>query len=193
MQKWLARGAVALALLMLALLTIPGIAEVRSVRNGEVVTYSSPFSLPLIFGAMGVVTTLAAVAYWMRTWWLYRALGIALAAISLYVFFNAPTGLNHRLVVTPDYFFQRIGSWYAPIETKVDFNSLIYLTVAETKPDRGRKAYELRGNKKETGERIRVPISDMLKKALPEILKRAAQHEVLIGDGADGRMISFDR
>jgi hypothetical protein len=189
---WLARGGVGLALIGLLVINVPGIAEIRSTRAGDITTYSAPPFGSVIFGLIGIVTAVLGVAYWMQRGLFYRAVSIVLAAISVYVFFNTPTGLNHRLVVTPDYFFQRIGSWYAPVETKVDFNSLMYLTVAETKQDRGRKTYELRGNKKGTGEPIRIPINDMMKKAVPEILKRAAQHEVLIGDGADGRVIALE-
>jgi hypothetical protein len=183
---WLARGGVGLALLILLLiLGFPGIAEVKSVTVGDVTTYAAPPFASVIFGVVGLITFVLAMAYWMQGGWSCRGVSIVLAAISLYVFFNAPTGLNHRLVVTPDYFFQRIGAWYAPVETRVDFNSLVYLTIAETKPDQGRKNYELRANKKETGEPLRIPMSDMLKKAMPEILKRAAERDVPIGDGAE--------
>jgi hypothetical protein len=181
---WLARGGVGLALLMLLLiLCVPGIAEVRSVKPGDGTTiYTTPPFAPLIFGVLGIVTSVLAIVYWMQRGWLYRGVSMALGAVSVFIFFNTPTGLNHRLVVTPDYFFQRIGSWYAPVETRVDFNSLIYLTIAETKPSRGRKSYELRANKKEAGEPIRVPISDMLKEAMPEILERAGQHQIVVGN-----------
>ena len=118
---------------------------------------------------------------------------MVLAALSLYAFFNTPTGFNHCAVVAPNYFFQRIGSWYAPVETKVDFDSLMYITLAEAKPDKsGRKTYELRCVNKKADE-TRIAINDFMKKALPEILKRAAEHNVLIGDGADGRVIALDR
>jgi hypothetical protein len=190
---WLARGVVGVAVIMLIVLNIPGIADVRLIKTGDVTTYSAPLFGPIIFGVLGSVVGVVAVVYWMQRGWVHRGASMVLAALALYVLFNTPTGFNHQLVVTPDYFLQRIGSWYAPVETKVDFNSLMYVSVMEIKPDKkGRKAYDLRCIRK-GGESVRVPVSDMIKKALPEILKRAAEHNVLIGDAADGRVIALDK
>ena len=191
-QMWLARGVIAAAVVFIVLLKTVGIGNVTSVARGDVTVYSAPPFGSILFGFMGILSCVVAVVYWMQKGWFYRGVCVALSVISLWIFFNAPTGLNHRVVVTPEYFFHRVGSWYSPIETKVDFKSLAYVSIDEAERTRNqRKTYELRCIT-ERGNKISIPIYDMMKKALPEILKRAAEHEVVFGDSPDGRVIPSD-
>jgi len=189
---WLSRGAVAAGVVMLIVLKTVGIANVTSRTHGDTTVYSVPLLGPVFFGALGIIACVLAIVYWMQQGWFYRGVSVALFGISIFVLFNAPTGINHRVVVTPEYFFHRVGSWYSPVETKVDFKSLAYVSIREEKRARNeRKTYELRCITKE-GAETSVPLYDMMKKALPEILKRAADHEVVIGESPDGRVIRSD-
>jgi len=133
------------------------------------------------------------VVYWMRQRGFYRAVSVALLTISIYVLFNAPSGINHRVTVTPDYFFHRVGSWYSPVETRVDFKSIVCIGIGETLRSKNkRRTYELICLRKGGGDAIRIPINDMMKKAVPEILKRAAENNISIVPRPEGGTIPSD-
>lgn len=192
-QMWLSRGAIAVLVLLLILLNTVGMGSVTSVKQGDITVHSGSPLGPIFFGALGIITCVLAAVYWTQQSRFYRAVSVALGAMSLYIFFNAPSGINHRVVVAPGYFFHRVGSWYSPIETKVDFDSVVYMTVDEAQRDRNRrKTYELHCIAKKGTNAVRIPIYDLMKKALPEILERAAQRDIIVGERPDGRVIPSD-
>ena len=179
-QRWLARGAIVAALVMFIILKFAPL-EISAVKDGNTTLYKPPLVLPVISSAMGILTGVAALVFWMQPASIFRLFAIILAMIASYVLFNAPTGLNHHLIVTADSFKQRIGPWYSPWDTKVEFNSLAYLSVERTKDG----AYAFQAYTK-SGEEIFVPVHDLMRKAVPEIMQRAGQCGVVIGDGPDG-------
>jgi len=176
---WLARGAIFTLLVTLPVLLLFG-PRISTVTDGNSIVYSPSLVLPVISFAFAVIIGVGAVVFWMQPRGFSRSIAAALALVALYVLFNAPTGLNHRLVVTPHSFDLRIGSWYAPQNTKLDFTSLHYLSVDQLK-DGG---YEINAITRE-GTQTSIPVNDLLKKALPEILRGAAQSGVVIGDSAE--------
>lgn len=181
-QVWLARGVLLVLAALFLFLKLSKFEISRSEIQGTTV-YSPPFVFPIIFGVLGIAVGAMAVVFWMQGR-IYRILAPVLALLSLFVLFNTPTGMNHSLIVTPHSFELRIGSWYSPVDTKVEFASLAYLSVDEAKAG----DYELRALTR-TGNKISVPICDLLKRALPDVLERAARHDVVIGDNADGWQI----
>jgi hypothetical protein len=192
-QIWLARTAVAALILLFILLKTVGYGSVTSVTRGDVTTYSAPPFISIFSGSLGILTLVAAVVYWMRQGWFYRAVSVSLFMISIYVLFNAPTGINHRVMVTPDYFFDRRGSWYSPVETRVDFKSIVYIGIGERLRSKNkRKTYELICLRKGGGDAIRIPIYDMMKEAVPEILKRASENNISIVPRPEGGTIPSD-
>ena len=192
-QMWFARGAMAAIAVLLIILLVFGPGSIRAVKDGSTTTYSGSLLLPIIFAIMGVMACLAGVMYLRQPGFFFRAVGVVLFLIGIYCLFNSPTGLNHRVIVTSEYFFHRIGSWYSPAEAKVEFDSVVYMTIEETgADDQGHKRYELQCFEKQGGEKIRIPIHDLMRKALPEILKKAVHHDVVIGENAEGWQIPPD-
>ena len=191
-QMWLSRGAIAVLVVLFILLKTIDFGKVTSVTRGDVTVYSAlPFP-SVLFGVLGIIVCVLAVVYWMQNVWFYRACSVVLFIISAWMLVNVPTGINHRVTVTPEYFFHRIGSWYSPVEARVEFKSLAYLSIDEAKRTRNkRKTYELRCITN-LGEKIIIPVHDLMKKALPEILKRAAARGVVFGEGPNGRVIPSD-
>lgn len=181
-QMWLARGALMVLVVLLLILKLSKI-EISRAESGGAAVFSPPLLLPIISAVLGVLVGAVAVVFWMQGR-IYRVLAPVMALLSLYVLFNAPTGMNHHMIVTPDSFDLRIGSWYSPIDTKVEFASIAYMIVDDAKAG----GYELRAFTK-SGEQISVPMCDLLKQALPDILRGAARHSVVIGEGADGLQI----
>ena len=139
--------------------------------------------VPMLSGALGIVVGVVAVVFWMQPGLFFRGVAVALGLMCVFTLFNAPTGLNHYLIVTPDYFRLRIGSWYSPADSEVKFNSVGYLAVDKTKGGH----YELRVMGKDG--QVAVPICDLMRKALPEVFRQAALRGVVIGDGPDGLQI----
>ena len=181
-QMWLARVALVVLAVLFLILTLSKI-EISRAEADVATVYSPPLILPIISAVLGILIGAGAVVFWMQGR-IYRVLAPMMALLSLYVLFNAPTGMNHHMVVTPDSFDLRIGSWYSPTDTKVEFASLAYIIVADAKGG----GYELRAFTK-TGKEISVPMCDLLKQALPDVLRGAARHSIVIGEGADGLQV----
>src|ERR1700732_2377155 len=130
-QMWLARGAIALLVGLLVLLKWSGLEAVTSTSDGDATVYSGFPLSSVIFGGMGAVVFILSVVFWMQPGRFYTLISLGLFLMAIFILFNAPTGLDHRVVVTPAYFYHRIGSWYRPTEGKVYFDSLVYITVGQ--------------------------------------------------------------
>jgi len=192
-QMWLARGAIVVCVVLLILLKTIGFGGVTSIKDGSATIYSGSPIGSVMFGVMGIIVCVLAVVFWMQPGRLFTFFSVVLFLLAIYVFVNVPNGLNHRVVVTPDSFSRRSGSWYSPVEHRVDFDTVLYLQLAETEPTRnGRTNYELQCFTKPDGDIIAVPVFDMMKKALPEIYRSAAAHDIVVGENADGWQIPPD-
>jgi hypothetical protein len=182
-QMWLARAAILSVLLLLIALKLSSF-QVLSVQSGPTVIYSSPRNLPIICGLFGLVVAVVAVVFWMQHAILFRVISVFIGLMALYILLISPTGLNHRLTLSPESLQLRLGYWFSPADTAVDFSTLAYLSVDKSNDG----DYEITGLTKDAREVI-VPMCDMVKAALPEILHRAAQKGAIIGEGPDGLQI----
>jgi len=182
-QVWLARGGIVAVVVLLLILVVSGV-RVSVASEGGTTVYTPAPVLPLISGAFGIVVGVAAVVFWMQPGLFFRLVAVVLAGMAVFTLFNTPTGLNHRLVVTPDYLRLRIGSWYSPVDSELRFNSVAYVVVNGAKGG----GYELRAATKDGGQ-IVIPMCDLLKKASPEVFRIAAQRGAVIVEGADGLQI----
>jgi len=181
-QMWLARG-VCIALVALFLILKLFTPEVSRVESEGAIVYSPSLLLPIMSVGIGILVLAVGALYW-RAGGIYRFFVPVLLLLGVGMLFFAPTGTNHRLIVTPDSFDLRLGFWFAPEDTKVEYASLVYMSVDDAR-DGG---YVLTMYTKE-GEEISVPIHDLLKAALPEILNAAADHELVIGEQPDGSQV----
>jgi hypothetical protein len=195
-QQIISRVIIAFLVLgILANLCVLHFAHTKAVKTGDITTYTSPISLffSAEFGFLGLVACVMGVFYGRQRHIFFRMAGVAIFLTGLFCLFNAPTGLNHKVVVTPDYFSQRIGSWYSPAETKIEFTTVKYMDIDENDATRGKGLkYVLRCEGNGKTDEVRIEINDLLKAALPEIYHRAADRDVLIGDSPDGRPIPSD-
>src|SRR5579864_5053528 len=178
-QKIVSR--VIIALLLLGVLAMPlfNLGHVDIAKAGDITTYTSSASLffSIQFAFLGLAACVVGVFYARQRHGFFRFVGVAVFATGLFCLLNSPTGLNHQLVVTPDYFFQRIGSWYLPKETKVEFKKVKYMSIDES--DTGgsnQRRYDLRCETGPKTDEVRIEINDLLKAALPEIYRRAAEN-----------------
>lgn len=171
------------------------LSHAKVVKDGDITTYTNSdslyFSIQSAF--LGLAAGLLGIFYGKQRHVFFRFVGAALIFIGLFILFNSPTGLNHKLVVTPDYFYQRIGSWYSPVETRVEFKDVKYMSIGEIDEGRGGpRRYELGCETSTNADALKIEINDLMKAALPEIYKRAADRKVFIGDSPDGRPIPSD-
>ena len=187
MQVWLARGGIVAALCLIVVLKVFGPGQVSAVHDGNATTYSRTPILSFVFGFLGLLTIVFGIVYWMQRRRFYSLVSVGLFLAAAYILFNAPTGINHCVIVTPDCIYHRVGPWYAPEETRIDFESLAYVEVvgSGTRKD-GTKSYDLQCFRKQPESPVRLPIYDLMTKALPEILQRVADHDIIIGTNADG-------
>jgi hypothetical protein len=197
-RKQIIISRIVIVCLLLGILAIPCLlyfAHSKVVKTGDTTTYTTPLSLFLSieFGFLGLVACILGTFYGRQRHIFFRIVGVVIFLMGLFCLFNAPTGLNHKVIVTPDYFSQRIGSWYSPVETKFEFKTVKYMDIDENDVagNKGLK-YVLRCEGNNQADAVRIEINDLLKAALPEIYRRAAERNVFIGDSPDGRPIPSD-
>lgn len=185
-QMWLARGGIVASIVLLVLLRTIGFGEVQTVRNDDATIYTSSLVELLWLSAMGVIACVIAVVFWLQPGRQYRFGSVILFMAAAYVFLMLPSSVTHRVVVSPNSFSRRVGYWFAPEVVQFDFSRIVYLDVVEVAPNVGHKTnYELQVVT-ETEEKERyIPIFDMMRKALPEIIRSAEAHGAMIGENAD--------
>lgn len=105
------------------------------------------------------------------------------------IFLTVDVNRDHRVVVSDDHFLRRVGIALSPEQQTVHFESLTYMVITQQRPIRnGRQRFNLECYTR-SGEVAIVPIHGLMKTALPEIVARAAAHDVLIGDTKTGAKI----
>ena len=163
--------------------------DVSRVERDGAVVYTLPVLFPILFAVLALGAGVAAYFFWRarHTHPVFRLFALVLAVVSLFQLFNAPTGLSHHLIVTPDTFELRIGHWYAPIGTKVEYRSQAYASVVDAEGG-GYALYTITDDGIETS----AYIGDLMKAALPDILREMARHDVLIGERPDGWQLPED-
>ncbi|HEV8001276.1 MAG TPA: hypothetical protein VGP63_15420 [Planctomycetaceae bacterium] len=180
-QMWLARGGMAACGVLVVVLQVFGLGSISSVRDGQQTIYSASLLGPVLFGVFGLVICTVAIVFWMQPGRFFRLVSLVLFLLAISAFIEAPDALAHRLCVTPDGFVDRSGAWYRVEEIRVDFGSLSTVTVGPREGNEpGDQTQELRCFPKDGGETVRISIYDMMKEALPEILRNAARHGVFV-------------
>ncbi len=179
-QIWLARGAAAVLVIQIILLLLSDI-QVSMVKTENTTRYALPLTLLSSICVLGITTGILAAFYWMQRKFLFRVIALVLSPLTLFIFFHIPTVFNQYITITQESFHQRSGPWYAPDDIEIPFDSLIYLVVK----DGNESNYELHAFLK-GGNKLSIPIDNLMKKALPEVLTRAEQHDIVLGLGADG-------
>ena len=101
-----------------------------------------------------------------------------LAAIAL-----APGMFQDHVVVSKDHFFSRHGFWWSPITHEVKYDDLnrVHVTVEEKTGRRGRKSYSYFFECSfKNGKQERVPLGDLMKEALPDIVHGFREHGIRV-------------
>ena len=94
---------------------------------------------------------------------------------------------NHHVIVSPTGIVREVGTKTDPIRHEIEFAKTAYLHIVQVRGDDGPR-YELVANAAD-GSQTRIPIFDMMRAALPQILETAARHGVLIGESENGEVI----
>ena len=94
---------------------------------------------------------------------------------------------RHHVKVSPSGVVREVGTKTNPIRHEIQFATTSALYVERVPGDSGSR-YELVAIAA-GGTQTRIPISDMMRAALPQILETAARHGVLIGESENGEVI----
>jgi len=192
-QKIISRVIIVLLILSILAIHLLHFEHVRIKKEGDTTIYTSADSLiwAVQTGFLGFAAVIIGTFYGRQRHIFFKLAGVAIVLIGLFCLFNSPTGLNHQVVVTPDYFSQRIGTWYSPVNTKVEFKQIKYIEIGENNSGNDGLKYYLGFVLNTNDTELRININDLLKKAVPEIYSRAAKANILIGDGPDREQIPF--
>lgn len=195
-QMLIARTGVGILLVLIPTMLLRGPAPVRQTEiDGTTVFTSSP--VDCVFPAvMGVPIVLAGVVFALQRGIFFKLIATVLlvgATVSLPIMLTVP--FFHRAVLAPDSYYLRIG-WFAfPEEYKVQFDSVQYVQISEDRSSdqrEGMKRYVLEFFIKPAGEVVAVPICDLVKPALPQILSAVAKRGVIVGESPQGWQIPPD-
>ncbi|MEM9251932.1 MAG: hypothetical protein AAGB29_06240 [Planctomycetota bacterium] len=188
LQRNLARAGVLGGLLVLVGLFVFNGVEVSVEAQGDSRKYTASSALDYIFYVFPVLTANLAVVFWLREG-IYRVFGVVLGVLTLWLAFQAiDLGLaDHHVTVTPTGFTRQVGSSLAPMRQAVDFEAVTTLYIEETPAEHGPE-YTLVAFSSDVSE-VRVPIYDLMRTALPDILDVASRYEILMLSSDDGQFM----
>ena len=121
---------------------------------------------------------------------LFRLASLALFAISVWMGYTVlfVSFDNHRVTIGPDSVTREVGTVSDPVIHHIDFSDTAYMIITESRRN-NRPYFELVAYSTSDGTETRIPIHDMMKEALPEIFRNAANADVIIGEAPDGAQI----
>lgn len=119
-----------------------------------------------------------------------RCLGAVLAiSMAWHAFFFATDGVgNHYVQVDPSSVIQVTGTESSPIRHEIDFSATVYLEIARAAGGTSPK-YELVANAIRDGSETRIPISDLMRAALPQVFEYASKYDLIIAENENGLQI----
>ena len=184
-QVRLARVGFGVALVLLICIWLFGGATVSVQTDGDSTVYTSESLLGLMFYVFPILTAILTIVYSMQRG-VFRLLGVALGLITAWLIYTLAMmdTSNHNVTVTPTSVSREVGTVSKPIRHRIDFTTTAYLYVDEIPGERGPE-YELVAYAADDGAETRVPIFDMMRAALPQIIETARKQSVIIG-GSEG-------
>ena len=189
MQIYLARIVIGALLVMFVVLQFSGSPTIESVTQGESTVHASSASFGWTFGVLSVMTGIAAFVYGLQPG-IFRLYAVVLLAITgglVYAALFLDTS-NHHVTVTPTSVTWEVGTKSNPSRQQIDFKKTAYLYIDEVSGPHGPN-YGLVANAATDGRETRVPIFDLMKSALPQIIENASNNNVVIGETIDGLAI----
>lgn len=189
LQFRLARIVIAVLVVSIAAMLFYGTPAINVVTSGDSTVYTPDSSFDLFFMIFPVITAIMAFVFALQPG-IFRFFGVVLIAITAwlaYTAFNMDTS-NHNVTITPTSVTREVGTRSRPTRHSIDFTTTAYLYIDQVPGDRGPE-YELVANSADDGAETRVPIFDMMRAALPQILETAGENNVIIGESPDGSVI----
>lgn len=189
-QVWIARVVIGVLVIMFIVLQFSGSPKIDKVVNGDATIYTSnSSSFNYFFMIMPVLTGAVAIVFFLQRG-VFRFFAAALIAITAWLAYSAfqLDTSNHNVTVTPSSVTREVGTKSDPIKHHIDFTTTAFLYIDEVPSTRGPN-YELVANAATDGNETRVPIFDMMRVALPQIIEKASDNDVVIGDSVDGTVI----
>ncbi|QDU47306.1 hypothetical protein Mal52_58340 [Symmachiella dynata] len=187
-QVHLARIIVVAAFVMIIALQFSGTPPVNVATKGDSTVYTENLSSKLPFIIFPVLTGIGAFVFALQPG-IYRFFSVALVAITAWMAFNTfdIVSSNHNVTLTPTRVTREVGTKAKPIRHSIDFTKTAYLYIDQVPGSREPK-HELVAIAAD-GAETRVPISGMMRFALPQILETASQRYIIIGMSENGSAI----
>jgi hypothetical protein len=189
---WLARIGIVLALLMFVVLKLTSAADPvrRTVDGPNAIFTESPWMTALLCASM-LPAALVGVVLWMQPSRIFKLGAILVFGVSAFFLVSTiPLPFVHRAVLTPDGFDLRIGSWYALERYSIRFDDVVYADIDDdaTNQSEFSRNYVLECYLKPPNPRrpVLLPICDLVKPALWQIVNALNARHVVLGDPDHG-------
>ncbi|QDT51605.1 hypothetical protein Pan258_56940 [Symmachiella dynata] len=184
----LVRIIVVVAFVMIIALQFSGTPSLNVATKGDSTVYTENLSFKLPFIIFPVLTGIGAFIFALQPG-IYRFFAAALVAMTAWLAFNAfdIVSSNPNVTLTPTSVTREVGTKAKPIRHSIDFTKTAYLYIDQVPGSREPK-HELVAIAAD-GAETRVPISGMMRFALPQILETASQRNIIIGESENGSAI----
>lgn len=178
-------AAIGSLLLILLALPIVGLGDARRVVQGETMVYLMSRGAALYAVGFACVPFFLGCAVAVRGG-IFRLFSVPLFVVAV-VFLSivGPTISRDRVEVSAEHFRSSHGFWYAPVEHRIEFASTACLEIHErTVGGVAGPTYDLLCTGKNGSVPVVIPIGDLMKVALPEIVVSAEAAGVPVLDPA---------
>ncbi|HEV3122812.1 MAG TPA: hypothetical protein VGY53_12950 [Isosphaeraceae bacterium] len=191
-QMWLARIGMGLALLVIVLMflttrldpvhrTVQGQTTIFTTAPWHSIVFLTP-TLPMVF---------MTAVFWMQPGRIYKLFAVIVAGMAVWlIVVMAPLPSIHRAVLTPDGFALTIGAWYAPEHYLIRFDDVAFADIEDDPSDTSERTrhYVLHCDLKRPRQKrpVLIPICDLVKPALPQIISELKTHSVILGEPDTG-------
>jgi hypothetical protein len=188
-QVRFARVAIVGAVILLVWLQFLRGTAVTIERQGDSTIYTAHSPIAFMVYVFPVFTAVLTIVYVFQPG-IFRVFGAVLGLMTAWLIVSAVTMdlSNHNVTVTPTSVSREVGTKSNPIRRQIDFTTTAYLYIDHVSGGRGLE-YELVANAVADGAETRIPIYDMMRSALPQIMETAGKHDVIIGPSEDGSVI----
>ena len=188
-QVWLARIVCIGVIVMLVGVVAFGGVTISAVNKDDSTIYTAESNRSFIFIALSALVGILAVVYSLRPG-VFRLVGIVLGLITCWLAYTATAieTSNHHVTVSPTKIIREVGTRAKPIRHEIDFTRTTFLAVEQVSRNGGPE-YELVASATANGTETRIPIYDLMRAALPQIMENAAKQGAVIGESEDGLQI----
>ena len=185
---WAIIGAFAVAAILI-LLGLRSPDSVTTTPAGTEYRSTAHFYMRGVMISLSVITVLLGFLYsHLKGGW--RLYGFVFYALAGWLLFSAVTtdSSNQHVLVTPTSILSEVGFRNQPEVFKIDLTETDYISFVKVAGD-GQPAFDLVAIRAEDGQSSRIPVNDLMRAAIPQIVETISRYDIVMGDSESGGFV----